>query len=102
MEKSDCSTDFPIPLSCNSRSSGFGKCGVELSLPIAIQEELRSVYGIVARFPEQQPYALALVGFLADPTPCDKARSLVGVEIGTGTGCELQMSGDKELSMIPL
>ena len=23
-------------------------------------------------------------GFLADPTPCDKARSLVGIEIKTG------------------
>ena len=46
---------FQFQLNCNSRSSGFEKCGVELSLPMAIKEELTSVYGIVARFPEQQP-----------------------------------------------
>ena len=55
MEKSDRNTDFPVPLKCNSRSSGFEKCGVELSLLMAVQEELASVYGILAWFPEQQP-----------------------------------------------
>ena len=53
-------------------------------------------------FRSNNPKLLALVGFLADPTPSDKARSLVGVEIGTGTDCELQMSGDKALSIIHL